>query len=206
MWLKRIENAVCHSNTFLIFIEGRGVWLVDGGDVEKYLTLIGERGLSGVLITHSHFDHIYGLNGLLERFPELVVYTSEHGKEALYSDKLNFSRYHESPFVFKGTNVKVLREGDRVDLGGGEEAEVFETPGHDPGCLCYKIGNWLFTGDSFIPGVPTVTKLRGGDKEAGKASLEKIKSLVTRETVVCPGHGEMIDGRECLDRCFNLKS
>ena len=206
MWLKRIENAVCHSNTFLIFIEGRGVWLVDGGDVEKYLTLIGERGLSGVLITHSHFDHIYGLNGLLERFPELVVYASEYGKEALYSDKLNFSRYHESPFVFKGTNVKVLREGDRVDLGGGEEAEVFETPGHDPGCLCYKFGNWLFTGDSFIPGVPTVTKLRGGDKEAGKASLEKIKSLVTRETVVCPGHGEMIDGRECLDRYFNLKS
>ena len=206
MWLKRIENAVCHSNTFLIFIEGRGVWLVDGGDVEKYLTLIGERGLSGVLITHSHFDHIYGLNGLLERFPELVVYASEYGKEALYSDKLSFSRYHESPFVFKGTNVKVLREGDRVDLGGGEEAEVFETPGHDPGCLCYKVGNWLFTGDSFIPGVPTVTKLRGGDKEAGKASLEKIKSLVTRETVVCPGHGEMIDGRECLDRYFNLKS
>lgn len=198
-------NSLFASNTY-VCVGRTGAWVIDPGDAEECFAFLGESILSGVFVTHSHFDHIYGLNSLLEQFPELVVYVSAYGKEALYSDKLNFSRYHENPFVFKGTKVKVLSEGDRVDLGGGEEAEVFETPGHDPGCLCYKIGNWLFTGDSFIPGVPTVTKLRGGDKEAGKASLEKIKSLVTRETVVCPGHGEMIDGRVCLDRNFNLKS
>ena len=177
--------------------------MVDAGDVEDTLTsFLGERCVAEVFLTHAHFDHIYGLNGLLERFPELVVYTSAYGKEALYSDRLNFSRYHESPFVFKGENVMVLREGDRVDLGNGLEMEVFETPGHDPGCLCYRMGRYLFTGDSFIPGVPTVTKLRGGDKEASRASLKKIKSLVTRETVVCPGHGEMIDGRRVSGQVF----
>ena len=194
-------NKLFASNTYICIV-GMRMWVIDPGDDIGHFSCVGKCDVSGVFVTHSHFDHIYGLNGLLARFPELMVYTSAYGKEALYSDKLNFSRYHENPFVFKGTNVKVLGEGDRVDLGGGEEVKVFETPGHDPGCLCYKVGNWLFTGDSFIPGVPTVTKLRGGDKEAGKASLEKIKGLVTRDTVVCPGHGKMIGGGECLDGYF----
>lgn len=137
-------------------------------------------------------------------FPDVTVYTSAYGREGLYSDRLNFSRYHESPFVFRGQNVVVLKEGDRVPLGAGMEMEVLETPGHDPGCLCYRLGNYLFTGDSFIPGVPTVTKLRGGDREASLASLEKIRRHITEGTIVCPGHGEMVSGRECLEKYLGI--
>ena len=194
-------NSLFASNTY-VCVGRTGAWVIDPGDAEECFAFLGESILSGVFVTHSHFDHIYGLNSLLEQFPELVVYVSAYGKEALYSDRLNFSMYHESPFVFKGENVVVLKEGDKVDLGDGLGVEVYETPGHDPGCLCYKVENYFFTGDSFIPGVPTVTKLRGGDKKASKASLEKIMGLVTRETIVCPGHGKMIGGGECLDRYF----
>ena len=207
MWIvKKIINSVFSSSSYILKRTGGAKgYLVDVGDVEELLNENLDNGwVNGVFITHSHFDHIYGLNELLARFPSMVVYTSSYGREGLYSDRLNFSRYHESPFVFRGQNVVVLKDGDRVPLGDGLEMEVLETPGHDPGCLCYKLGHYLFTGDSFIPGVPTVTKLRGGDKEANLASLKKIREYITNETVVCPGHGKMVGGKECLEKYFEF--
>ena len=201
--IERFISAVFSSNAYLLLgVDPKRTWLVDVGNLGTDIKRVN--ALQGVFITHSHFDHVFGLNELLERFPDVTVYTSAYGREGLYSDRLNFSRYHESSFVFQGRNVVVLKEGDRVPLGDGLEVEVLETPGHDPGCLCYKLGNYLFTGDSFIPGVPTVTKLRGGDKEASLASLEKIRRYITEGTIVCPGHGEMVSGRECLEKYLGI--
>ena len=73
---------------------------------------------------------------------------------------------------------------------------VLETPGHDWSCLSYGIENYLFTGDSFIPKVKVVTKLRGGNRAASKESLRKILNHSDENTIICPGHGEM----EVLDR------
>ncbi len=42
--------------------------LVDPGDVWE-----GFKNVSAVLLTHAHFDHIYGLNELLEISPEAKV-------------------------------------------------------------------------------------------------------------------------------------
>ena len=111
--VEQIANSLYGSNMFVFCIGGvgDGIWLVDAGDVGKLegMALECVKTVKGVFVTHSHFDHIYGLNGLLERFPDMVVYASAYGKEGLYSDRLNFSRYHESPFVFQGRNVVVLK-------------------------------------------------------------------------------------------------
>ncbi len=193
-------NSVFASNTYCLFTEDcQKTWLVDVGDIQPILSCLQDCGgiLQGVFLTHVHFDHIYGLNKLVELFPEIVVYTSAYGQESLYSDRLNFSRYHDTPFVFQGKNVVVLKEGEQIMIGG-VAMNVWETPGHNPGCLCYKWGNYFFTGDSFIPGIKTVTNLRGGDKEANQLSLAKIRQLITADTVVCPGHGDMVRGCELV--------
>ena len=70
---------------------------------------------------------------------------------------------------------------------------VIETPGHCPSCLTYYTDKHIFTGDSYIPNEKPVTKLKGGDKEKYKCSLEKILSLVNVDTIICPGHGEIIE-------------
>ena len=41
--------------------------------------------------------------------------TSSFGKEALGSDKFNFSRYHNDPVIWMGDNVTVLHENDKVE-------------------------------------------------------------------------------------------
>lgn len=199
MDVHKFVNGVFASNTY-VCVAGADAWVIDPGDREGWSPFLEGRRMRGVFVTHSHFDHIYGVNELLEEFPDMTVYTSAYGRKGLYSDRLNFSRYHESPFVFRGRNVVVLKEGDRMPLGEGVEMEAMETPGHDPGCLSYKLGNYLFTGDSFIPGVPTVTKLRGGNREASMASLEKIRRNIREETVVCPGHGNMCNGVKVLNK------
>lgn len=56
--------------------------VVDAGDEWD-----GFVDVKAVLLTHGHFDHIYGLNRLVEMNPDVVVYTNEAGKEALLNAK-----------------------------------------------------------------------------------------------------------------------
>ena len=89
----RIVNSVFRSNTFLIEDESGMCFLVDCGDIGSIVRYLQckEFTLGAVFITHAHYDHIYGLNELFEVYPQLIVYTSLHGKEGLYTDKLNLS-------------------------------------------------------------------------------------------------------------------
>lgn len=189
--LKEIINSVFNSKTYLIqYDQSQDVYLVDCGDIGPIVKWCKENGkvINGAFITHSHFDHIYGLNELIAYYPNSVVYVSRESREALFSDRLNYSRYHEKSFVFLGDKVSVLVDGDKMELWKGLYLEVIATPGHDKGCLCYKVRHYFFTGDAYIPGIKTVTTLRGGNKEDNGRSLAKIHSLLSTDTVVCAGH------------------
>lgn len=75
------------------------MWLVDCGDVAPIVDMLSSLGddtsmIKGVLLTHVHYDHIYGLPRLTEMFPSLRVYTNEYGKKALTDIRLNYSKYH----------------------------------------------------------------------------------------------------------------
>ena len=191
--IERIINSIFESNTFVISCDGSNdIWLVDVGDTQKVLDILPtDAYVRGVLLTHTHFDHTYGINALHKAYPDCRVFTAEYGKVALYDEKKNFSKYHEAPFVYEGTDVVVLKEGDKMDLYPGVFITAYETPGHCPSCLTYVLGNWIFTGDAYIPDVKVVTKLPGGDRTLAKQSLARIMDLAEGKTV-CAGHGAII--------------
>ena len=199
--MTRHENKIFSSNTYILSSEKTvEFWIIDIGDLSPVLKYFEEGfSLKGVFITHSHFDHIYGLNLLIDKFPFCTVYLSEFAKEGLYCAKLNMSYYHEAPMVFKGSNTLILKEKDKVNLFENKFLYVLETPGHNEGCLTFKVENYLFTGDSYIPNVKVVTNLKGGNKEANIKSLEKIKSYIGKNTILCPGHGEQFAYSEYLN-------
>lgn len=168
------------------------MWLVDCGDVPPIVDMLSSLGgdtsmIKGVLLTHVHYDHIYGLPRLTEKFPSLRVYTNEYGKNALTDIRLNYSKYHNDPIVYESENIVVCKEGDEIELFGGVTAKVHETPGHSDSCLTYEMADYLFTGDAYIPGVKVVTTLKGGDKNLAAKSVERIKSLAEGK-IICPGH------------------
>lgn len=192
--VNRHPHAEFGSNTYLLSSTKEDVfWLVDAGSAEFLRDAHRrKRSLKGVFLTHAHFDHIYSINEVIRQAPQAVIYTSEYGKTALYSDKVNLSYYHGRPIQFAGGHVEILKEAMSIRLFKNIQLEVMETPGHDRSCLTYRVGSYLFTGDSYIPGQKVVTKLKGGDRLGSKASLERILSLVNPHTIVCPGHGEMV--------------
>ena len=185
-----ISNRIFNSRTYIIEVpEAASVWLVDCGDFDKVLEHIGEKVIAGVLLTHAHFDHIYGLPALLERFPQCRIVTNEAGKEALGNAKINLSRYHESPVEVSPEELLLVHEGVSVSLFEGIEARVYETPGHNPGCLSFEVEEYLFTGDAYIPGEKVITNLPGGDKTLSAATVSRLLAI-SQDKTICPGHGD----------------
>ena len=191
--VSHIENAIFSSRTYILSPEnGSDAWLVDCGDltpVTDYLgSMVGDTYcIRGVLLTHVHYDHFYGLPELTKQFPSIQVYTNESGKQALANNRVNMSRYHDDPINYDSGNVIVCGEGSVIDLFDGVSAHVYYTPGHSPSCLTFEIANYLFTGDAFIPGFSVVTRFRDSDKKLAAQSLDRIK-LLAGDRIVCPGH------------------
>lgn len=189
--IKEIINSIFTSKTYILSKEGcDNAWGVDIGDIEPVLEYLEATGktLAGLFLTHAHFDHIYGLPVLVKHYPECKVYVTEYAKEALASDKLNMSRYHETPMRYEGDNVVVVHEGEKMILFEGEpEMRFFETPGHNPGCLTMVMGDVIFTGDAYIPGVGVTCQVPHANKEQAKESLERILELAKGKRILA-GH------------------
>ncbi len=186
MRVQRIVNSIFNSCSYVIGNDDC-TWIVDCGDVDRILPLIKGR-LCGVLLTHAHFDHIYGLNQLLSLYHDAPVYTNAAGEETLLSDKLNFSRYYGEPFVMQfPESVKAVRDGQLINLYGDVTVRAVETPGHSPCCVTWMLDDMLFTGDSLIPGVKTVTNIPHSDKQQAALSEALIRQLAEHRAIY-PGH------------------
>lgn len=194
MRVDKNQHQVFTSNSYVLSTpESNQVWLVDLGVFDNVNHPSGSAcKVGGVLLTHYHYDHIYGLNHLHEASPECGIFASAHTIQGLYDPKMNLSFYHEDPIVFKGPMPVEIRDGDEIRLFRGIRAVVYSTPGHNPGCLSFEIENYLFTGDAYIPFVQVVTKLKGGNKTVAASSLRKIRSRLHPGITLFPGHGPAV--------------
>lgn len=190
--IEQIVNSISQSNSYVLYHKLYDwAWLVDAGDASKITCCLEkhDKWLKGIFLTHTHFDHIYGLNELYHSNPDIIIYTSPEGKDSLYNEKWNLSKYHQRPFVYQGCKIVELQEHDKIELWKDTLLEVFKTEGHDWSCLTYKTDSRLFTGDAYIPNIKTVTSFPKSNKEKAVESLYKIKHILGIHTIY-PGHGQ----------------
>jgi glyoxylase-like metal-dependent hydrolase (beta-lactamase superfamily II) len=183
-------NSIFNSNTYLIKDKSYDYcWLIDIGDTDYLID--NSLNINGIFLTHSHFDHIYGINKIIEKFPDCIIYTSKSGNKALYSDKLNLSKYHESPLIFNGNNVKIINENDKIEIFPNISLEVIETPGHSRGSVCFycEEENTLWSGDTLFEGSIGRTDLEGGNYATLIKSITDKLLTLPENTKVYPGHG-----------------
>lgn len=105
--------------------------------------------------------------------------------------KWNFSRYHEDVENFvlsRPENVVVIEKENIIKLGEEMDVEALYTPGHDPSCLSYKIGDALFTGDAYIPGIKVVTNFPRSNKQLAEESEQRLKDLEAQGYEILAGH------------------
>jgi hydroxyacylglutathione hydrolase len=164
--------------------------IVDPGDeADKLLTAIDALGvrLEGILLTHTHFDHV-GAVAPVAKATGAEVWVPEAEKFVL-DDIMAFVPWPGfGPFESYDAE-HTLSGGDRLELGGFE-IDVLSTPGHSPGHVTFSIPDEvaIFSGDVLFQGSVGRTDLPGGD---WNTLLESIRSLVEglpEETTVYPGH------------------
>lgn len=178
MIVEQHVNKLFNSVTYKI-----GNAIIDPGDFWS-----GFRNSRVVLLTHAHFDHISGLNKLIEIEPNLRVYTNSIGREMLLNAKKNLSFYHDTPFVFEyPERIICVEEDSEIYIDSKISAKAYFTPGHNPSCITWEIEDAIFTGDSFIPGIKTVTNLPHSDKRLAEISEDLIRKLAL-DKVIYPGH------------------
>ena len=185
----RITNSILESATYVAKNEILGLcWMVDCGDEKPVLELTDGLNLKYILLTHAHFDHIYGLNDILEAHRETPVVTNDIGKEMLLDERKNMSKYHDAPFVIAHPErVSVIENGSFVDLAEGLMMKAVFTPGHNPSCITWVSNNIIFTGDAYIPDLKTVSNLPGGNKHLATESVKRILEFA-KGKIIYPGH------------------
>lgn len=193
MKVKRIVNSVFNSNTFIVY-ENREAIIMDIGDFNPVIRFIREKGLNveGLFITHTHYDHIYGIKKFMSQFPDVPIYTSSFGKKAFNKSNWNFSRYHEDVIEIESEQISPLYDGDELSVLGRHQLQVIATTGHDKSSLSYRVGNLLFTGDSYIPEVKVIASFPNSNREDAQYWYGRLKEM-SREYIICPGHGDILE-------------
>jgi hydroxyacylglutathione hydrolase len=141
-------------------------WQID--TIEQALMETQAR-LSGILITHSHFDHIHLAKPMAEKY-DCPIWMSK--------EELAASGFHARQVIAVDTQPWTV---------GQMLIEPIFTPGHSPGCVCYLIGDNVFTGDVlFAEGCGICPDTRAA--HAMFASLQQLKTRLKPHTRIFPGH------------------
>ena len=179
--------------------------LVDPGcasaeETSMLVDFIASHGLKPVciMLTHGHFDHIYGVTALSKMFGELPVYMHKDEKYTMSETNPYVCGMYGLPLpdvsFVEGPAFKEAIEGDTIEVGS-LKFHVLETPGHSRGGLCFyePTEQVLFSGDTLFAGAIGRTDQPGGDYDLlMKSIFEKLMPLDGPVKVI-PGHGPSSD-------------
>lgn len=197
--IKRFINELMSSNCYLVVDEINGHCICIDPASEQSLheiDYIEKKGLSldYIILTHEHTDHTWGVNSLLNTYPNAKVVCSRVCMEALPKESKTYFRfYYDDPnYSYNVLRVDYTIEELEDKIEWFEHNIFFyETPGHSPGSIVIEIDGVLFGGDTLMPFKPFIKKRNGGSKEQLINSIKQLKSRFALHTIVYPGHGEV---------------
>ena len=184
LYLKQMELGPMQNFVYLIGdpVTRECVVVDPAWEIDAILDEIAEDGmeLRGVLVTHTHQDHvgghlfghdIPGVEQLLAKAPA-KVYVHKSEREFLKGF---------------GSDLVKVEGGDTLQVGHLTITFV-HTPGHTPGSQCFLVDGRLVSGDTLFIRSCGRTDLPGSDPMEMYYSLTQRLAALPDETVVYPGH------------------
>ncbi|OPJ56775.1 MBL fold metallo-hydrolase [Alkalithermobacter paradoxus] len=189
MIIKKIVAGIYGVNCYIIGDnETKKCAVIDpGGNHKEILDEIdkSELDLEYIILTHGHGDHIGAVKELKDSTDAKILAHKEE-KYILNNKEFNLTSIMSCEDVEIEADI-YLNDKDKIGVGN-LELEIIHTPGHTPGCICIKVGDVIFTGDTLFAGSIGRTDLEGGDYNTILNSLDKLAKLQDDLTVF-PGHG-----------------
>ena len=162
------------NNVFVVRCRatGEAVLIDAANEHEQLLELCQLLGVTRVLETHGHWDHIQAIPAMREAGYEVAV-------TALDAPRL------------KDVGYDVFIDDKEVIEIGNLRLHAIHNPGHTEGSISFAVANTplLFTGDTLFPGGPGNTTLEGGNFATILHSIDTKLFTFPDNTIVLTGHG-----------------
>lgn len=171
-------------------------WHVSTEPAEAIRRFVVERSLvvRWILDTHAHADHLSGMDALKRWLDAPTAIGAEITKVQGFFRSV----YNQPGLPADGSQWDRLLHDGEVLRAGALEVEVIHTPGHTPACVCYRMGDVLFTGDAlFMPDYGTGRcDFPGGSSEQLYDSVTGKLYTLPAMTRVFVGHDYRPGGRQ----------
>ena len=173
---KMVEPYFGENMYILVDEKTKKCAVVDPGGVkDKILNYIKSNSLQleYILLTHAHGDHIGAVNYIKSQTGAKVVAHSEE-KELLLDNRKNLSySMHCGPQEVDADIY--VNDKDKLDLGE-LRLSFIHTPGHTKGCMCIRVNNEMFTGDTLFAGSIGRTDLYSGNYKQIETQKNEVSS------------------------------
>lgn len=184
-----------NANTYYLDLAG-GLVIDPGAEKPEEIT----DPIAYILITHAHYDHLRGVDSWLSDKTQL--FCAEADIWMLDDVEANASKMFAHARTFPHPTIS-LKGGEELRLDEHLVVEVWATPGHTQGGLCFLLKelegeNWqaraLFSGDTFFSNNIGRSDLLGGDSEQMRQTMLDLKTRLAAlpvDLTVLPGHGSL---------------
>ena len=144
--------------------------------------------VEAILLTHGHFDHIWG-TGELRESAGVKLYALDAEKKVCEDSHNNVSDMTGRPYTV--TPDEYLKDRQEMTLAG-IHFQVIATPGHTIGSCCYYFpeAGFLVSGDTLFAESVGMTDFPTGSMSSIVRSIKEKLYVLPGETKVYTGHGD----------------
>ena len=198
----RMVLGVYGTNCYFLYRDkGSEVIIIDAPDYGDSICANMEKNgfyVAAVLMTHGHFDHIWGAEKLRRAANEsaerrggqpVKIYACEDERELLMKPEMNVSAAMKRPCKLRADIY--VKDGDEFTVAD-MTFQVIATPGHTAGGCCYyfKEPGFLISGDTLFEESVGRTDFPTGSMGTLVRSIKEKLFVLPDETKVYPGHGD----------------